>query len=76
MIKPIGFDGSVIEPRTVARLPLCAADDAELGGAAAGHVVAAFLEFDSCRAVVAAHPAIFFCEFGEASRGLVFGTFL
>lgn len=49
----------VIEPGTRARLPPSSAYDAELSSTAAGHVVAAFGQFDHGRAAVATLPAVF-----------------
>jgi hypothetical protein len=63
---------AVVEPRAVAGFPLVAADHAELGGAAAFHVVAAFAEFDHGVALVAAFPALFLGLLDKASD---FGIF-
>ena len=71
----VGFDGFVVEPGAVARFPLEAADHAELGAAAAGHVVAAFLELDGRRAVEAALPSFFLCDLDELLRRGVFRAF-
>ena len=65
VVQAVVFDGSVVEPGAVARLPLGAADHAEFGGAPAGHVVAALFQLDRCGAVVAALPAFCFCHFRE-----------
>lgn len=73
--EAVGFDGFVVEPRAIARLPLEAADHAELGAAAARHVVAAFLELDCGGAVEAALPAFFLGDLDEFLRRGVFGTF-
>lgn len=64
--------GLVVEPWAIAAFPLDAADHAEFRAAAAGHVVAAFLELDHGRAVIAALPAGLFGDLGEAGRGFVF----
>ena len=73
--EAVGFDGFVVEPRAIARLPFEAADHAELGAAATRHVVAAFLELDGGGAVEAALPAFFFGDLDEFLRRGVFGTF-
>ena len=75
MGEAVGFDGFVVEPRAIARLPFEAADHAELGAAATRHVVAAFLELDGGGAVEAALPAFFFGDLDEFLRRGVFGTF-
>ena len=73
--EAVGFDGFVVEPRAITRLPLEAADHAKFGAAAARHVVAAFLELDGGGAVEAALPAFFFGDLDEFLRRGVFGTF-
>ena len=73
--EAVRFDGLVVEPRAIARLPLEATDHAELGAAATGHVVAAFLELDGGGAVEAPLPAFFLCDFDEFLRRRVFGAF-
>ncbi len=73
--EAVGFDGLVVEPGAVARLPLEAADHAELGAAAARHVVAAFLELDGGGAVEAALPAFVLCNLDEFLRRGVLGAF-
>ena len=73
--EAICFDGFVVEPRTIARLPLEAADHTEFGTAATRHVVAAFLELDGGGAVEAALPAFFLGNLDEFLRRGVFGTF-
>ena len=73
--EAVGFDGFVVEPRAIARLPLEAADHAEFGAAAARHVVAAFLELDGGGAVEAALPAFFLGDLDEFLRRGVFRTF-
>ena len=70
--KPVVFDSVVVEPGAITGFPFLAADVAEFGAAAAGHVVAAFFELDGGLAVVAAYPAVFFGDLGE---GLGFGVF-
>lgn len=72
--EAVGFDGLVVEPGAVARFPREAADHAELGAAAAGHVVAAFLELDGRGAVEAALPAFFLGDLDEFLRRGVFGA--
>ena len=72
--EAVRFDGLVVEPGAIARLPLEAADHAELGAAAAGHVVAAFLELDGGGAVEAPLPALFLCDFDKLLCRRVFGT--
>ena len=73
--EAVGFDGFVVEPWAIARLPLEAADHAKFGAAATRHVVAAFLELDGGGAVEAALPAFFLCDLDEFLRCSVFGTF-
>ena len=73
--EAVGFDGFVVEPRAIARLPLEAADHAEFGAAATRHVVAAFFELDGGGAVEAALPAFFLGDLDEFLRRGVFGTF-
>ena len=75
MSETIGFDSFVIEPGAIARFPLEAADHAEFGATATGHVVAAFLQLDSCRAVEAALPSFFLGDLDEFLRSGVFRTF-
>ena len=72
--EAVGLDGVVIEPGAVARLPLQAADHAELGPAPARHVVAAFLELDGGGAVEAALPAGLLCDLDELLRRGVLGA--
>lgn len=64
----------MVEPGTVAGLPLCAAHHAELGFAATGHMVAALLELDHGGAIVAALPACVLGQARELQRGFVFRT--
>ena len=75
MSEAVGFDGFVVEPGAVARFPLEAADHAEFGAAATGHMVATFLQLDGCRAVETALPSFFLRNLDEFLRGGVFGTF-
>lgn len=75
MMKAIIFHRLVVEPRTITALPLGAADHAELGVAATGHVVASFLQLDRRRAVEAALPALLLGDLGEPRRGFILGTF-
>lgn len=70
----VGLDGVVSEPGAVARLPLAAADHAELGPAPARHVVAAFLELDGGGAVEAALPALLLGDPDELLRRGVLGA--
>ena len=72
--EAVGFDGLVVEPGAVARLPREAADHAELGAAAARHVVAAFLELDRRGAVEAALPAFRLGDLDEFLRRGVLGA--
>lgn len=65
----------IIEPRTITRLPLRTADDAEFRHAAAGHVVAAFFALDKGAAAVAALPAFLFCLLDQLCDFGVLGTF-
>ena len=69
-------DDLVVELRAVARLPLAAAQDAELRLAAARHVVAARAALDHDPAVAAAAPAFLLRDLGEGARGLVLGAVL
>ena len=73
--EAVCFDGFVVEPRAIARLPLEAADHAKFGAATTRHVVAAFLELDGGGAVEAALPAFFLGNLDEFLRRGVFGTF-
>lgn len=73
--EAVGFDGFVVEPGAIARFPLEAADHAEFGAAATGHVVATFLQLDGCGAVETALPSFFFRDLDELLRGGVFGAF-
>lgn len=73
--EAVGFDGLVVEPGAVARLPLKAADHAEFGAAAARHVVAAFLELDGRRAVEAALPSFLLGNLDKLLRRGVLGAF-
>lgn len=73
--EAIGFDGFVVEPGAITRFPLEAADHAEFGAAATGHVVATFLQLDGRRAVETALPSFFFRDLDELLRGGVFGAF-
>ena len=75
MVKPIVFDGFVIEPRAIACFPFQATDHAELCAAATGHMVTALLQLNSGGAVETALPAFFLGNFGKTLRGFVFGTF-
>ena len=73
--EAVGFDGFVIEPGAIARFPLEAADHAEFGAAATGHVVAAFFQLDGCRAVETALPSFFLRDLDELLCGGVFRAF-
>lgn len=73
--EAVGFDGFVVEPGAIARFPLEAADHAEFGAAATGHVVAAFLELDGRGAVETALPSLVLGDLDEFLRGGVFGAF-
>ncbi len=75
VIQAVCFYGLVVEPRTVTGLPLEAADHAELGTAATGHVVTAFFQFDGGFAVVTALPAFLLSDPDEFLGRCVFGTF-
>ena len=72
--EAVGLDSIVVEPRAIARLPLEAADHAELGPAPARHVVAPFLELDGGGAVEAALPAFVLCDLDELLRRGVLGA--
>ena len=69
------IDIFVVEPGTIAGLPLAATNHAKLRCAPAGHVVASFLEFDHRRAAVASLPSLFLGDFDEFLRRRIFGTF-
>ena len=73
--EAVGFDGFVVEPGAIARLPLEAADHAEFSAAATRHVVAAFPELDGGGAVEAALPSFFLGDLDELLRRGVFGAF-
>ena len=74
MGEAVGLDGVVVEPGAIARLPLEAADHAELGPAPARHVIAAFLELDGGGAVEAALPAFLLGDLDELLRRGVLGA--
>ena len=59
MIEPVVLHSLIVEPRTVARLPLQTTDHAEFSTTATRHVVAAFLQLDRRRAIEAALPPFF-----------------
>ena len=73
--EAVGLDGVVIEPGAIARLPLEAADHAELGPAPARHVIAAFLKLDGGGAVEAALPPLLLGDLDEFLRRGVLGAF-
>ena len=73
--EAVRFDGFVVEPGAIARFPLEAADHAEFGAAATGHVVAAFFQLDGRGAVEAALPAFFLCNLDEFLCSGVFRAF-
>jgi hypothetical protein len=62
------IDGLIVEPRTIARLPLQSTDHAKLRCAPARHVVAAFFELDHGRTTVASLPALLLGNFDECFR--------
>ena len=74
VVESVRFDCFVVEPGAVAGFPALAADHAEFGAAAAGHVVAAFFEFDGRFAVEACYPAFLLGDLDEFLRGRVFGA--
>lgn len=74
MLQPILLHSLVVEPRAIAAFPLDAADHAELGLAAARHVVAAFLELDGRAAVVAPLPPFLLRDLDELLRRVVPGA--
>ena len=74
VVQPVRLHGRVVEPGAVAALPLGAADHAELGRAAARHVVAPFLQLHRRRAVVASLPPVLLRHFREPPRRLVLGA--
>lgn len=74
--QAVALDGLVVEHGAEAGLPFCTADHAEFGAAAAGHVVAAHLEFNGRFAVVAVLPAFFFGDLLESLCGGVLGASL
>lgn len=76
VVETVGFNGGIIEPRTIAALPLGPTDHAEFGQAAARHVVAAFLQLNGRGAVVAALPALLLGHFDEFEGRFVLGAFL
>ena len=73
--KAVCFDGFVVEPGTIARFPLEAADHAEFGAAATGHVIAAFFQLDGRGAVETALPSLFLCDHDELLGRGVFRAF-
>lgn len=62
------IDGLIVEPRTIARLPLQATDHAEFRCTPTSHVVAAFFELDHGRTAVASLPALLLGDFDEGFR--------
>lgn len=75
MSEAVRFDGVVVEPGAIARLPLEAADHAEFCAAATRHVVAAFLQLDGGGAVEATLPAFVLGDLDELLRRGVLGAF-
>lgn len=75
MSEAVRFDGVVVEPRAIARLPFQAADHAKFRAAATRHVVAAFLQLDGGGAVEAALPASLLGDLDEFLRRGVLGAF-
>lgn len=65
----------VVEPWTIARLPLGAANHTKLGPAPTRHVVTALFQFDGGGAIEAALPALLLRNLGEPQRRFVFGAF-
>ena len=74
MSQAVRFNGVVVEPGAIARLPFQAANHAKLSAAAARHVVAAFFQLDSGRTVEAALPALFLGDLDELLRRGVLGA--
>ena len=75
VIQAICFDGLIVEPRTVTCFPFEAADHAEFGTTATGHVVTAFFQFNGGFAIVTALPALLLGDPDEFLGRCVFGTF-
>ena len=69
------LNGFIFEHGAIAGLPLLSAENAELGVAAAGHVIASFVVLDHGFAVVALLPALLLGDLLEGERGRVLGTF-
>jgi len=60
VVEAVFFDGFVVEPGAVAGFPFQAADHAELGCTATGHVITAFFQLDHSPAIVTSLPASLF----------------
>ena len=65
---------SIVEPRTLACLPLQATQNAEFRHTPASHVVASFFPLDQCVAAVAALPALLLGLLDELRDLGVLGT--
>ena len=75
MLQPVCLDSLVVEPGTVARLPLVATDHAKFCSTSARHMVAPFLELDHSGAIEASLQAFLFGNLNKHLGGKVFGTF-
>lgn len=75
MVQAIILDCLVVEPWTIARLPLGAANHAKLGPAPARHVVAALFQFDGGGTIETVLPAFLLRNLGEPQCRLVLGAF-
>jgi hypothetical protein len=69
------IDIFIVEPRTVARLPLQTTDHAELSSATTSHVVTAFFQLNHSGAIVAFLPSFLLSSLDELLRSRVFRTF-
>ena len=64
----------VVEPRTIAGLPLQSTHDAEFRRATASHVIATFMPFDHGVAAVTALPTFLLSLFNEFGNFGIFRT--
>jgi hypothetical protein len=92
IVQSVRLNRFVVEPRTIARLPLEAAYHTELRGTATvqcqrcsnyrgkydlpSHVITTFLQLNHCPTVIASLPSCFFGRFKEAIGFLVLRTIL
>ena len=75
MNEAVRFDGVVVEPGAITRLPFQAADHTKFGPAPTCHVVAAFLKLNGGGAIEATLPSFLLCDLDEFLRRGVLGAF-